>query len=454
MLQEGGYFVAALGENVRQWLRGLQGRDADPGRSAGQRSPVAQGSACSDRPFLRDIRRFETDTDDEGRRDPRSWFVRRPGRLIHIGDALDGRPPSVVLGLAALVLVFISVADRASGPKVSLSLFYLVPATLVTWRLGRGWGSFAALASALAWLTADLASGLYPEQSVIPYWNVAVRFVVLIIVVFLLSGFRGSLEREREVAAREIEAAERAREMSLLKDTLLHAVSHDLKGPITAVLGTASTLRRAGELGLTQEQIASLLDGVQSSGRRMYRLVEDLLDLERLEQRLLDPVREPVDVGALARRIVGEAEYLADHPVRVLAPPGTVRVDGAQVERIIENLLRNAARHTPAGTPVLVRVDPTPDGCSLQVEDEGPGIPAELRESLFEPFRQGEDARRSGSGAGIGLSLVARFAELHGGAARVEDRPGGGARFVVLLPSGAEPSMLVGSPSIAAASRR
>jgi signal transduction histidine kinase len=108
-----------------------------------------------------------------------------------------------------------------------------------------------------------------------------------------------------------------------------------------------------------------------------------------------------------------------------------VDVDRAKVERIVENLLNNAARHTPAGTPIEVLVIEEGHGVVVVVEDEGPGVPDDVKDEIFEPFRQGESAR---GGVGIGLSLVQRFAELHGGSACVEDRKGGGARFVVTLP--------------------
>jgi signal transduction histidine kinase len=116
-----------------------------------------------------------------------------------------------------------------------------------------------------------------------------------------------------------------------------------------------------------------------------------------------------------------------------------VSVDAPKVERMLENLLSNAARHTPPGARIWLRVRPEAGGVLLLVEDEGPGIPDDLKESVFEAFRRGPTA--SGPGSGIGLSLVARFAELHGGRAWVEDRPGGGASFRVFLPSGdaAEP---------------
>ena len=118
--------------------------------------------------------------------------------------------------------------------------------------------------------------------------------------------------------------------------------------------------------------------------------------------------------------------------MRIEADPVLVDIDPTKVDRIIENLLLNAARHTPAGTPVHVRVKAQRKGVLLVVEDEGPGVPDPLKDVLFEPFRQGSES--SGRGVGIGLSLVQSFAVLHGGSARIEDRDGGGARFVVELP--------------------
>ena len=106
------------------------------------------------------------------------------------------------------------------------------------------------------------------------------------------------------------------------------------------------------------------------------------------------------------------------------------------MERIIENLLANAARHTPPGSRVWVSARREDAGVLLAVEDEGAGVPLELREAVFEPFRQGPGPSEHSPGVGVGLSLVARFAELHGGAAWVEDRPGGGASFRVYLPEG------------------
>jgi two-component system, NtrC family, sensor histidine kinase HydH len=120
--------------------------------------------------------------------------------------------------------------------------------------------------------------------------------------------------------------------------------------------------------------------------------------------------------------------------VSVVAEPLVVPVDKGKVKRIVENLLRNVARHTPTGTKVWLRAKREDGGVLVQVEDSGPGVPADVKDSIFEPFRQGPHGGMSGEGLGLGLSLVARFAELHGGRAWVDDRPDGGSIFNVFLP--------------------
>jgi signal transduction histidine kinase len=103
------------------------------------------------------------------------------------------------------------------------------------------------------------------------------------------------------------------------------------------------------------------------------------------------------------------------------------------IERVVDNLLVNASKHTPAHAAIRVRLRAVGNGAEIVVEDDGPGVPLELRDALFRPFERGPSANPQSPGVGLGLSLVARFAELHGGRAWVDDGPGGGAAFHVLL---------------------
>jgi PAS domain S-box-containing protein len=237
------------------------------------------------------------------------------------------------------------------------------------------------------------------------------------------------LERALEV---EREAATRLRTLDEMKDTFLQAVSHDLRTPLAAILGMAITLER-GDVGLEPEETRELAGRIEHNARRLERLVTNLLDLDRLARGVLTPIFEPTDVGELVRRMVTESDPSRDE-VEVSTESVIVPVDPPKVERIVENLLANAAKHTPAGTSVHVSVTGSELGVLIAVEDEGGGVPRELREKIFEEFRQGTDAPQASPGVGIGLTLVRRFAEMHHGRAWVEEREGGGASFRVFLP--------------------
>lgn len=238
-------------------------------------------------------------------------------------------------------------------------------------------------------------------------------------------GLRDAYERERE-------AAERLREVDEMKNAFLSAVSHELRTPLSSILGFALTLERA-EVTLPPEQVQEMVGRIAVNAQKLQRLLTDLLDLDRISRGILEPARRRTDVGELATRVAQEAD-LGDRPLLIEADPLFAFVDAAKVERIVENLLANAAKYTPERTPVWVRTAPRDEGVLLIVEDGGPGVPEDLRETVFRPFEQGDDTPAHAPGTGIGLSLVARFAELHGGRAWVEEREGGGASFRVYLP--------------------
>ncbi len=236
----------------------------------------------------------------------------------------------------------------------------------------------------------------------------------------------------KEALEREHDAAEQLRALDGLKNTLLHALSHDLKSPLTAILGAASTLGNP-DLHLGEEERREFLRRITDRTIRMDRLLSDVLDLERLDRGLVEPDRASTDLAALCRSVGEHCDGLRDRPFTVTGNV-TASVGPAKVERIVDNLLANACRHTPAGRPVEIVLAAACGGVEVAVLARGPGVPAELKTAVFEAFRQGEAAAGGEAGMGIGLSLVARFAELHTGRAWVEDRPGGGAIFKVFLP--------------------
>jgi PAS domain S-box-containing protein len=250
---------------------------------------------------------------------------------------------------------------------------------------------------------------------------------------------RQALERERQALDRERQAARQLRALDEMKNTFLDAVSHELRTPLATVIGIALTLQRAGS-NLPEEDTADLVDRLVANAGKLDRLLADLLDLDRLSKGILTPQRSRTDLAALVGRVAQEWRQRTGRQLEVVAEPVVAWVDSAKVERVVENLLANAGRHTTPDTPVWVKVARRDGGVLLAVEDAGGGVPRELRATLFEPFRRGPGAAAHAPGVGIGLSVVARFAELHGGRAWVQDRPGGGASFQVLLPDSVGPA--------------
>jgi Osmosensitive K+ channel histidine kinase len=260
-----------------------------------------------------------------------------------------GGPPAYVLAVAVLFVVGVGAADSMIGPDVSIAPFYVLPILIATWNLGRAWGFLVAGLAAVAMQLADVRS--VETNVLVPSWNALVWYAVFLFVVWLLAIIRDHAKRQRSQLESQEEVSDDLRAQNDMKNTLLHAVSHDLKGPLAGILGAMQTIRRADQLKLTGVELNDLYGVIEQAGRKASRLVDDLLDLDRLRRGQLQPEREPTDVGELADRLALELPSLSGHPVRIESEPLLVDVDRAKVERIVENLLNNAARHTPAGPP-------------------------------------------------------------------------------------------------------
>ncbi len=241
-----------------------------------------------------------------------------------------------------------------------------------------------------------------------------------------------------------IEAAYRAREAGEAhardsEDRMRRFVadaSHELRTPLTSIRGLAEFALQQGETA-DRAELLRLISRVQHEAARMGLLVEDLLLLARLDQdRPLD--RRPVNLASIAAAAVHAARTVQPgRPVTLLAAPDPVIVDAddARIRQVIDNLLSNALQHTPAGSPVTVRVDARTGQGSLTVTDHGPGMTADQAARVFERFYRTDRARsRARGGTGLGLSITAALVAAHGGAISVQTEPGCGAAFCVRLP--------------------
>lgn len=219
-----------------------------------------------------------------------------------------------------------------------------------------------------------------------------------------------------------------------LKEAFLSALSHELRTPVTVLRGYAATLRRIEEenIDIPRDQRLAMLQGMVERADQLDRLVGDMLDFDSVSSGLLSAQRRTAELRSLILRV---AEYVdvGDHPLELDAPAALIYVDVAKVERIIECLLRNAAKYSAPGTRVRIAARVEGPELSIVVEDLGPGVPDRLKEEVYAPLSHGPAASSHSPGTGMGLALVAAFAGLHGGRAWIEDGPNGGTRSRVDL---------------------
>jgi two-component system sensor histidine kinase KdpD len=238
-----------------------------------------------------------------------------------------------------------------------------------------------------------------------------------------------ALERVRLVESGKA-AAIRARTEEL-RNALLSAVSHDLRTPLASIGGALGALR---EEELPPSTRAELLDGALEETERLARLVDNLLEMSRLRsgaavRREWLPLEELV--GAARNRLESS---LGARPVHVSLPAELplISVDAVLFGQVLVNLLENAVKHTPPGTPIDIAATATPRSVEIVVGDRGPGFMAGEEERVFERFYRGE--RAGGGGAGLGLAICRGIVEAHGGTIAAERRTGGGALMRVRLP--------------------
>ena len=234
----------------------------------------------------------------------------------------------------------------------------------------------------------------------------------------------------QEAFTRSQEETEELRDLDRWKDAFMAAAAHDLRSHIDAITLTGHILESEQELSAVPPLARSIL----TQASRLRRLLGDLLDLDRFTRGTVTAERAPTDLASLVDEVL-QALPVDDHVIDVDVPHLVAQVDPGRTSQIVDNLIQNALRHTPEGTRIRVEARVVDDGIELAVEDDGPGIPPRLRDDVFRPFVTRRAHAGSNIGTGIGLSLVTLFAELHGGAARLEDGEAGGARLVVHLPA-------------------
>lgn len=305
-------------------------------------------------------------------------------------------------------------------------------------------------------------------------WIALISFLITAVTAGQLSAHAKRRAEEADAGRREIErlytelqdAFERASQAKALeqserlKSALLDAVTHDLRTPLTSIKASVTTLLDDPPVKSDDEETGTLdaegrremLEVIDEETDRLNRFIEGLMELARIEAGEMHLRRRWGSVEEIVTMALERAAPLTrGHKIQVTLDDGlpTVRVDDRAVAEVVYTLVDNAAKYSPAGTKINVEAKSADDQMiQLSVEDEGPGIPTELHERVFDKFframRDGDSGTHRPPGSGMGLAIAKGIVEAHGGSIRIEDSPGKhGSRFVMTLPIGDEEEIAI-----------
>ncbi len=310
----------------------------------------------------------------------------------------------------------------------AISLIFLLGVLMAGIVFHRGPVLFAAALSALSWNFLFIPP-LFTFH--IAKFEDVLTFATYFIIAITVGGLTSQLKAREHLAAQ----VQLAQESERLRKTLLDCVSHELKTPLAAIGAASQELVRAAPNVQNVEALQQLAGEIHHGSRRLNRVVNNLLDMNRLESGVIRARQEWCDVRELLESAVEiERETLNERSVRLDVPDDLplALMDHALIEQAVANLIANAVSHGDSRSPIEIDAEYRDQRLVISVSDRGPGIPAETARLIFEKFYRG-DGRKAG-GLGLGLSIARGFVEAHGGTLTVENRDGGGARFTIILP--------------------
>lgn len=320
----------------------------------------------------------------------------------------------------------------------NLVMTYLLVVVLDAFYFGRGPAILSAVLGVLA----------FDFFFVPPFFTFAVAdsqylltFAVMLLVGVMISNLATSVRRQAALAAEARLNVETER----LRNSLLSAISHELRTPLAAIIGASSSLAEA-ETRLEPMARQALGRDILDASRRMHELMTKVLEMARLQSGKIKLRVEWYPLEELIGSVLGYLrERLKDHPVSVELPTEApwVLADGSLIEQVLANLIENAVKYTPSGTRIIVSARRDAGSLTVEVADEGPGLPAGVEERVFEKFYQAQ-RENAGGGVGLGLPICRTIVEAHGGSIRATNRPQGGASFVFTLPVRGEPPAIDG----------
>lgn len=330
------------------------------------------------------------------------------------------------IGLAVLTGGLIPLRDDLAVESVLL--LYLL-AVVATATVGGVWPASAA---------AVLAVGLVNWFFTPPYHTLTIAagehvlallvFLVVAAVVALYVTVADRNASESAAVRAEAAALDRANE---LRTALLSAVSHDLRTPLASIKASVSSLR-AQDVEWSAQETSDFLAAVEDDTDRLNQVVGNLLDMSRLQTGALEPTRHAIALDeVVANALDSLGVHAEDVVVDVPEDLPLALIDPGLLERAVANILSNALHWSPPSTPVEIRASVEAPDLELRIIDHGPGVPIEARERIFQPFQRLGD--RGGGGVGLGLAIASGFVEAMEGELLLEDTPGGGSTFCMLL---------------------
>lgn len=349
-------------------------------------------------------------------------------------DFFSNKPRWLTLCLGWAMALLVGVVDYHTGVQISFSVFYTIPIAIVSWAGGLKNGIVLSLVCSVEWLLADLQD-IYMHP-LIPYWNAAVRLSVFILIAVILSKLRITLDLERKARAVAAQA-------SRIKSEFLANMSHELRTPMNAIIAMSDLLAEPAPQPDHQKYVQVL----KQEGGHLLRLLDDILDLSKVEAGQFDFVREPFDLVLLVDHITSFLAVRAQEKRLTLTyrimPDAPTRLagDAECLRRVLVNLIGNAIKFTERGE---VRVDITRESSPgpsvllrFSISDTGIGIPSEKLDAIFERFTTVDSSlTRSQGGTGLGLNISRKLVEGMGGRIWAESRVGKGSTLSFVLPFG------------------
>lgn len=243
----------------------------------------------------------------------------------------------------------------------------------------------------------------------------------------------------REVLESIVRDITERKEIERLKNEFISTVSHELRTPLTSIIGSLGLMRGNG-LGEDPRQVRQLIEVAHGNSERLVRLINDILDIEKIESGSMEFEMRPVDLNALVEQAIADNEGYADRFGIILVkergvPDASIIGDWHRLLQVMANLISNASKFSPAGGRVDVKLTPNGGTVRIAVTDNGPGVPLDFRDTIFDKFTQSDmsDSREKG-GTGLGLSISKAIIEVHGGRIGFRNNAEGGATFYFDLP--------------------